>query len=186
MAAISPSSMLLHLAEMLDKCHRLNPNNVETFAAPNVLAPHGIVTSHHIALGLSKTCTVAIVGSSWQLCFFPSYNPLHLIIPLLSAVRTRHHMGTLLWPFVEKVPFFHLSPRRLCCRGEWPHRMQSILTQTVRSQVFYKLLPPSSPLQCGRVQSANRQAFILVEPDAIRRTVMHNHEVRPKGFEGLL
>jgi hypothetical protein len=102
-------------------------------------------------------------------------------------VRTSHHMGTLFWPFVEKVPFFHLSPRRFCCRGEWPHRMQSILTQTVRSQVFYKSPLPSSPLQL-QTGSVCQQAGPLpvTEPGAIRRPLRHNHEVRPEASAGLL
>jgi hypothetical protein len=98
---------------LLNKRYRLDSYHVETFSAADVLAPHGVIAPHHIALCLSKTRAIAIVGSARQLRFFSSNDPFNLILSLLPAVRTGHHMRTLLLPLIKKIAFFHTAPRGL-------------------------------------------------------------------------
>src|ERR1700750_2857083 len=91
----------------LDKCHRLNSGYVESFAAADVLASDHVVASHHVALRLGKACAVAVVRSTGKLTLFPAHDPAQLVFRLLSAVRAGHCMGSLLWTFIEIIPFFH-------------------------------------------------------------------------------
>src|SRR5438270_13581707 len=91
----------------LNKRHRLNPHNIKALSAPHILAPHRVVPPNHIALCLGKTSPVAVIGPSRQLRLLPPHNPINLILALLSAVRTRHHVRPLLRLLIKKVPLFH-------------------------------------------------------------------------------
>jgi hypothetical protein len=97
-----------------DKRDRLDPHNIEALPAPNILAAHRVVAAHHIALRLGKTSPVAVIGPSRQLRLLPPHHPVNLILALLPAVWTRHHMRPLLRLLIKKVPLFHrhLAGRR--------------------------------------------------------------------------
>jgi hypothetical protein len=99
--------------DILDKRYRLNSHDIEAFSAPDILAAHRIIASDHVALRFGKTSPVAVVGSARQLRFFPPHDPLDLILSLLPAVRTSHHMRTLFRPLFKKISFFHAAPRWL-------------------------------------------------------------------------
>src|SRR5271168_1525534 len=94
----------------LDKRHRLDPHDIEALPAPNVLASHRVVAADHIALRLCKTRPVAVIGPSRQLCLLSTHDPVDLVLPLLSTVRTGHHMRPLLCFFIEKIALFHTTP----------------------------------------------------------------------------
>jgi hypothetical protein len=94
----------------LQKCDGLDSDNIETLPAADILASHRVVTADHVTLRLRKACPVAIVCSPWQLGLLPAYDPVNLVLPLLPAVRTGHHMGSLLCLLIKKVPFFHTAP----------------------------------------------------------------------------
>ena len=107
------------LKHILDKCHRLNPSHVEALPAPDILAPDQVVPTHHVALGLGEPCPVTVVGSARQLRFLTAHQPPQFIFGLLAAVRTRHHMRTLLRPLIKKITLFHPAPRRTPNRPIW-------------------------------------------------------------------
>src|ERR1700738_5164432 len=61
--------------ENLDKRHRLDSSHVEPFSAADILAPHQVIPSHHVALRLRKPCPVAVIRSTRQLRFFAPHQP---------------------------------------------------------------------------------------------------------------
>src|SRR6266700_2673815 len=87
-----------------DKRHRLNSHNIEALPAPYILAPHRVIAANHVALRLGKTSPVAVIGPSRQLRLLSPHHPVNLILALLPAVRTRHHVRPLLRPLIKKVP----------------------------------------------------------------------------------
>jgi len=91
----------------LDERDRLNPDHIKPFPAPDILAAHWVIAPDHVALCLGETRPVAVISPAWQLRFLSAHNPLDLILSLLPAVRTGHHMRTLLWPFIKKIALFH-------------------------------------------------------------------------------
>jgi hypothetical protein len=114
---------------VLNKRHRLNAYYVKSLPAADILASHWVIAPHHVALRLGKTCPIAIIGSTRQLRLFSPHNPFNLILPLLPAVRTGHHMCTLLRPLIKKIAFFHTAPRGLMAElFQAMHPLQSCLT----------------------------------------------------------
>jgi hypothetical protein len=98
------------LTKILNKRHRLDTHHIKPFAASNVLATHRVIPTHHITLRLGKTRPVAVIGTTWELRLLPPHYPFNLVVPLLPAVRTGHHMRSLFRPLIKKVAFFHPTP----------------------------------------------------------------------------
>jgi hypothetical protein len=89
-------SLPAQLLWISNKRNRLNSHYIEPLPASHVLAPHGIIAPHHVALRLGETGPVAVIGSSRELRFLSPDNPVNLILSLLSAVGTGHHVSSLL------------------------------------------------------------------------------------------
>src|SRR5271170_4106730 len=94
----------------LDKRHRLYTHHIEPFAAPNVLATHRIIPTHHVTLRLGETRPVAVIGTTRELRFLSSHDPFNLVVPLLPTVWTGHHMRSLFRPLIKKVTLSHPTP----------------------------------------------------------------------------
>ncbi len=88
----------------------MDTRHIEALPAPDILAPHRIITSHHVALRLGEPCFIAVICSTRQLCLLPPHNPLHLVLARLPAVRTGHRVGTRFWSLVKKIALFHQGP----------------------------------------------------------------------------
>jgi hypothetical protein len=111
-AEIATKTVGFERTAVLNKGYRLDTHDVEAFPAANIFATHRIVAPDHIALRFGEACPVAVIGSSGQLRLFSPYHPLDLILSLLPAVGTGHHMRTLFRSLIKKIALFHASPLR--------------------------------------------------------------------------
>jgi hypothetical protein len=121
-------STILRRLPPSNKRHRLDPHYIESFPAPHILAPHRVIAANHVTLRLGKTRPIAVIGPARQLRLLPPHHPVNLILPLLPAVRTCHHMRPLLRFFIKKIALFHTHLILSAARSRQPPHLQSCLT----------------------------------------------------------
>jgi hypothetical protein len=93
----------------------LDSGDFEAFAAADIFAGDHVVSADHVGLGFGEAGAVAFVGVARQAVLFAADEPAKLVFGGLSAVGAAERVVTLLWPLVEKIPFFHVFPLNLVC-----------------------------------------------------------------------
>jgi len=99
----------------LDKRRCLDPRNLEALSAAEVLAHHLVVYQDHIAEGLGKAGSVALVGAGGQEIEFLTHQPAQFVCfgrPAKRAVQRRRFRR---FGFAVELPLFHI-PAMIACR----------------------------------------------------------------------
>src|ERR1700741_925199 len=93
----------------LDKDDRLRARNFKAAPAACISASQHIVDSHQVIARFFKTSAIVFVCTAWRLWFPRAFQPAHVILCALAAVRTT--ISRLLYFFflVEKIAFIHMA-----------------------------------------------------------------------------
>lgn len=90
-----------------DKNDGLRRWDVEPFPAPNIPADEHIIDADHIVLRVCELCTLLLVQSTRKILFLRAFDPTHVIILPLTAIRARKTCLLYFLPLVEDVTLVH-------------------------------------------------------------------------------